>query len=157
MIEVIPGNITHAAIMAEIHGAASPDPWPLSAYAESLKNPSTHSLLVLEEGTPRGFVLVQQAADEAEILMIAVNPSFQGKNYGKHLVVSIAEQLEQKGVKALFLEVAEDNAPARSLYAKCGFAQVGRRKGYYAHANARRQPVKVDALLMRLDIVETDR
>jgi ribosomal-protein-alanine N-acetyltransferase len=60
-------------------------------------------------------------------------------------LAALAARLTDKNVSQLFLEVAEDNAPARALYAQAGFEEVGRRKGYYA----RPQSAAVDALVLR--------
>ncbi len=48
-------------------------------------------------------------------------------------------------VEALWLEVAEDNDPARALYKGCGFQSVGRRAGYYLRGDGTRR----DAVVMR--------
>ena len=52
------------------------------------------------------------------------------------------------GANAMFLEVAEDNTAAKALYAACGYAQVGRRPGYYLPKNA----APVAALVMRKEL-----
>jgi len=51
-------------------------------------------------------------------------------------------------VRKVFLEVEENNQPARRLYEQTGFAVVGRRERYY------RQPggEHLNALLMRRDL-----
>jgi len=150
MIETVPAVLAHAAVLAEIHGSAADEVWDEAAFASFLEKSTISALLAMEAGTPRGFILVQRAADEAEVLMIATHPATQRKGIGKKLVVSVSEQLAHVGVETLFLEVAEDNTAARALYAACGMVQVGRRAGYYV-----RDVVKIDALLLRLDLVET--
>jgi len=94
-----------------------------------------------------GFVLGRIAADEAEIITIATLPEWRGRGVGRALLGHLAETLYRSGARALFLEVAETNAPARSLYARAGFLKAGRRPGYY------RNPEGVtDALLLRKDL-----
>ncbi|WP_188520206.1 GNAT family N-acetyltransferase [Alsobacter metallidurans] len=78
-----------------------------------------------------GFVLSRVALDEAEILTIAVARRRQGGGLGRRLLQAHFGALVNRGVRTLFLEVDEGNAPARALYARAGFEQVGRRAGYY--------------------------
>ena len=53
-----------------------------------------------------------------------------------------------RGAVRVFLEVADDNAAARALYARAGFVEAGRRPGYYAGADGERR----DALLLALNL-----
>ena len=59
------------------------------------------------------------------------------------------DRVSRRGLRELYLEVAEDNAAAQRLYRALGFATVGRRPGYYA----RPEIEAVDALTLRRVIV----
>jgi len=103
--------------------------------------------LVVEAGGTReiaGYVVALDAADEGEILNLAVAPGGRRHGLGRALVQSILEALTARGVRQVYLEVRESNAPARALYAAHGFKEVGRRKQYY------RRPAE-DAIVLRLD------
>ncbi len=76
-------------------------------------------------------MLSRRAADEAEVLTIVVDPSNRRQGVAGRLMRANMELLVRHGVKSWFLEVGETNAPARKLYANLGFAEVGRRQGYY--------------------------
>jgi len=104
------------------------------------------SFLVAEvaEGRIVGYVVALDAADEGEILNLAVAPAMRRTGLGRALVQQMLEALSDRGVRQVFLEVRESNAPARALYAAHGFKEVGRRKQYY------RRPVE-DAIVLRLD------
>jgi ribosomal-protein-alanine N-acetyltransferase len=91
-----------------------------------------------------GYVVALDAADEGEILNLAVAPEGRRHGVGRRLVEAVLSRLSEKGVHHVFLEVRESNAPARSLYESHGFREVGRRRGYY------RRPVE-DAIVLRLD------
>jgi [ribosomal protein S18]-alanine N-acetyltransferase len=78
-----------------------------------------------------GFVLSRLAADEAEILSIAVAARWRGRGLARKLLDVHLRRLSAYGVAALFLEVDERNAPARRLYAGLRFTEVGRRPSYY--------------------------
>lgn len=92
---------------------------------------------------PAGLVLWRIAADEAEILTIAVLPPWRRQGLGRRLVEIAAAEAAQAGATVLFLEVATTNAGGRALYAAAGFNPVGRRRGYYNGA---------DALVLRRDL-----
>ena len=91
-----------------------------------------------------GYVVALEAADEGEILNLAVAPAGRRRGLGRALVEQMLEALRGRGVRQVYLEVRESNAPARALYASRGFTEVGRRKQYY------RRPVE-DAIVLRVD------
>ena len=95
-----------------------------------------------------GFVLSRLAADEAEILTIAVDPAQRGGGLGRKLLSNHLARLAARGIKALFLEVEQDNISARALYARTGFAEVGRRPAYYTKPDGTRS----EALVLRRDL-----
>jgi len=78
-----------------------------------------------------GFALYRVAADEAELLTVAVRPDARRAGVGSGLVAACEAGARQAAAARMFLEVAEDNHPARTLYAGAGYREVGRRKGYY--------------------------
>ncbi len=82
-----------------------------------------------------GFILSRKAADEAEILTIAVKKRHRRAGFGKKLLQHHLSRLAAMGIHALFLEVEEGNTPARTLYMKRGFVEVGRRNAYYKKAD----------------------
>jgi ribosomal-protein-alanine N-acetyltransferase len=97
-----------------------------------------------------GFVIGQLAADEAEILSIGVSPNWQRAGLGARLVEGLARAARRGEAKRIFLEVAEDNAPAIALYNKLGFVTAGRRKRYYERPGGE----AIDALTLVLTLQE---
>ncbi|AQR63281.1 ribosomal-protein-alanine acetyltransferase [Brevundimonas sp. LM2] len=132
-----------AEALAALHAEAFDSPWSASAFAGLLGQPG-----VLLRAETDGFVLVQLAADEAEILTLAVRPSARRRGTGSRLVAAVSDRAFDLGARRLFLEVAEDNAPARALYAALGFEPAGRRPCYYARSDG----PPVDALLLVLNL-----
>jgi ribosomal-protein-alanine N-acetyltransferase len=129
--------------MAAIHAAAFAghgQVWSEGDLATLLARPTTHAVTQDDAG----FALIQVIAPEAEVLTIAVDPSLQGQGKGRALLDATLALAADLGVESLFLEVAEDNAPARALYDRAGFTETGRRRGYYARPEA----APVDAILM---------
>jgi ribosomal-protein-alanine N-acetyltransferase len=95
-----------------------------------------------------GFILSRIAAGEAEILSVAVASSRRGRGLARTLLNLHLRRLAGLGTRAVFLEVDEDNTPARRLYARAGFHEVGRRPGYYQHAGNN----AATALVLRRDL-----
>ncbi len=149
MIEVLKGARAHAGVIARLDMAAKETPWSEADIQILLEKPSVSALLILSGGVPAGFVLAQCGADEAEILNISVAPAARRMGLGSQLIISLSQQLRDSGIRKLFLEVAADNRPARSLYRALGFEETGRRAGYYRRAGG-----AVDAVMMRLNLVE---
>ncbi len=141
-------GVEAAALLAALHGEgigeAGPA-WTEAAFATLLALPGRCAFVADEAGQPLGFVLLGLAADEAEVITLAVLPDARRRGIGAALVAAAAREAAARGATRLFLEVAEDNAPARALYARAGFVPVGRRKGYYA-----RPAAAVDALVLAL-------
>lgn len=129
--------------LARLHAQAFSAPWSASEFADLLAQ-----LGVLAMVEPEGFILIRVVLDEAEILTLAVAPSARRHGLGHRLVEAAAVAAAQAGATRLFLEVAEDNVAARALYDRAGFAQIGRRKAYYAAADGSR----TDAVVMSRDL-----
>ena len=88
------------------------------------------------------------AADEAEILSIAVTASHRGRGFSRDLLLTHLGHLAGRGVRTVFLEVEENNQPARRLYERLGFTVTGRRERYYREAGGQ----ELNALVMRRDL-----
>jgi [ribosomal protein S18]-alanine N-acetyltransferase len=82
-------------------------------------------------GKLAGFILSRVAAAEAEILSVAIAPGWRGRGLSRQLLNFHLRRLAGIGIRSVFLEVGEQNAPACQLYRRAGFREVGRRQGYY--------------------------
>jgi ribosomal-protein-alanine N-acetyltransferase len=82
-------------------------------------------------GRATGFTLCRAAGPEVELLLIAVQPQERGRGLGRMLVERAVDDARQRGASELFLEVRDNNLPARALYQLCGFLPVGHRGDYY--------------------------
>ncbi|HWE98623.1 MAG TPA: GNAT family N-acetyltransferase, partial [Caulobacteraceae bacterium] len=139
---IAPAGPAAAAVLAALHAGADPPGWSEAEFAALLRGPGVFARLWLEGGAPRGFVLARTAADEAEILMIAVEPDHRRRGLGAALMAAAVDAAHAAGAAAMLLEVAQDNAAARALYGGRGFTEVGRRRGYYRRSGGE----AVDAL-----------
>jgi ribosomal-protein-alanine N-acetyltransferase len=95
-----------------------------------------------------GFIMSRQAADEAEILSVAVARNSQGRGLARQLLSLHLRRLAGLGVRAVFLEVDEHNTPAIKLYSRAGFREVSRRPNYYPLPGGK----TAAALVLRRDI-----
>ena len=112
--------------------------------------PDSHHdhLINLRDGKVIGFAVSRMAADEAEILSIAIDADERGRGLSRNLLLTHLGHLAGRGVRSIFLEVEENNQPARRLYEWAGFGVVGRRERYYQQAGGE----QLNALLMRRDL-----
>ena len=129
------------AVMATAFDPAFGEAWTRRQVSEALVLPNTHYLLIgphgasPPEGEPAaGFVLSRGAADEEELLLIAVDPARRRRGVGGALLRAFVEQARGRGADRLFLEMRDGN-PAEALYLRHGFARVGRRRAYYRRGN----------------------
>jgi tRNA threonylcarbamoyladenosine biosynthesis protein TsaB len=134
-----------AEILAQIHGECFDKPWPSPEMAKLMAMPGSLTLTALLGDEPVAFVLARTAADEAEIIVIATRPFAQRRGIARKLLTDLSQQLAQKGIGSLFLEVAAGNMAARKLYEACGFQAVATRDKYYTNGG--------DALVMRRNLV----
>lgn len=141
MIE--PVSMDDAAVLADLHARAFSKAWSDKDIAKILENPATIGLAAHEPQVV-GFILAWVAAGDAEILTVAIAPEERRRGIASALVNATLAAALVRGAAAVHLDVAADNAAACALYAKQGFAEVGRRRGYYTtEAGA------IDAIVMR--------
>lgn len=136
--------------IAALHAQLFQPAWDENAVRQLLEHPAAVGYVALV-GNPKqtiGFVMSQIAGDEAEILSIGVQLDVQRSGAGRSMMEGLIRALRRAEITRLFLEVAADNASANALYAKLGFTEIGRRKGYYQRAGGSAQ----DAINLALAI-----
>ncbi|MDG2186962.1 MAG: ribosomal protein S18-alanine N-acetyltransferase [Hyphomicrobiales bacterium] len=92
-----------------------------------------------------GFVAMQIAIDECDIIMIIIDKKYRGNGYSNYLIEETLRFLMVFGIKKIFLDVAKNNYPAIHLYEKFGFEKTNERPAYYKYNN-----IEIDALSYRL-------
>ena len=147
-VSIEPATSRDAARLAQLHGASFHRGWGESEFEGMLaeRNTLVHRLRMGREIV--GFAVSRMAADEAEILSIAIAPGRRGRGLSRNLLLTHLGHLAGRGVRTVFLEVEENNQPARRLYERAGFGVVGRRERYYREANGE----QLNAVLMRRDL-----
>jgi ribosomal-protein-alanine N-acetyltransferase len=145
---VEPASLRDAARLAQLHGASFHRGWSESEFEAMLteRNTLAHRLRLGRKII--GFAVSRMAADEAEILSVAIDVDHRGRGFSRDLLLTHLGHLAGRGIRALFLEVEENNQPARKLYERAGFAVIGRRERYYNQPGGE----QLNALLMRRDL-----
>lgn len=145
---VEPATPRDAARLAQLHGASFHRGWGEGEFEVMLRERNTlvHRLKLGRKVI--GFAVSRMGADEAEILSIAVDAAYRGRGLSNNLLLTHLGHLAGRGIRTIFLEVEENNAPARRLYEKAGFGVVGRRERYYKQPDGE----QLNALLMRRDL-----
>ncbi len=129
-----------AAAMARLHATSFDPAWPEADMRAHIEND-----LVIGNGAPlNAIVILRLAADQGEVLTIVTDPEFRGQGLARAIFENAQRRAKSEGVDILFLEVAEDNENALTLYRALGFERIGRRPAYY-----RRKKGRVAALTFR--------
>lgn len=141
-LTIAPMERGHVAAVAALERVCFSDPWSEGSVASELENPLSLWLVAREGERVLGYVGSQTVLGEADMMNLAVAPEVRRRGIARRLVEGLISALKGGGVHSLTLEVRASNEPARALYAALGFAQAGRRPGYY------RNP-REDALILR--------
>ena len=142
MSNIVTMTSDHVPQVAALEKKCFSDPWSQRSVASELENPLALWLVWEEGGQVLGYVGSQSVLDETDMMNVAVSAQARRRGIAQALVEALVIQLKQRGSRCLTLEVRASYAPARALYEKLGFRQVGRRPNYYSHP-------KEDGLILR--------
>lgn len=151
MIEIVDTGLEHIDDIAELEKQCFSIPWTREQLASQLTD-NMHICLSAVDGEGRtvGYVGLMYVLDEGYISNVAVAPVHRREGIGGMLLDTLRERAKEKGLAFLTLEVRQTNEPAKSLYKKHGYVEVGLRKGYYT------KPTE-DAILMTLFLSEEEK
>jgi ribosomal-protein-alanine N-acetyltransferase len=131
------------AIEADMH----PHPWTAGNFRDTLASGYDAQVLRLaEEPAVAGYVVLMPVVDEAHLLNVTVRRDLQGRRFGKLLLDAVVAKTRGWNMTSILLEVRPSNVRAAQVYQRYGFAEIGRRRGYYPAAGGTRE----DAVVMRL-------
>lgn len=112
--------------LEKLHSVCFPNkPWSASDFAD-LKKSGCDII-----ASQNGFIVWRVVADEAEIITIGVHPDARRGGIAAAMLVLAENDAKKRGASKMFLEVAENNHPARAMYERNGFVQIGVRPKYY--------------------------
>ena len=144
-----PASASDAAPIADLHASRFDRGWSADEFAALLADPVVFTLLA-ETPEPdcalAGFITARTAADEAEVLTLAVSARHERAGVGSALIETACGTAANRSAASIFLEVAAANQVALALYRRCGFFEAARRPQYYGIGEG------ADAIVMRRDL-----
>lgn len=143
--DIIPMTSAHLDQVADIEKLCFSDPWSRRMLSEHLENECAATLVAQgSDGTVLGYAGLLVVLDEGYITNVAVRPDYRRQGIAGELLNVFRRFAEGNKLAFLTLEVREGNTPARALYTKYGYKEVGVRKNYYDHP-------KENAVIMTLE------
>lgn len=124
------------AAVVKIEKSVQSHPWTLKQFEDAVT--AYQSTVIEQQGQVLGFCILQPVLDEANLLLMAIDPAQQGQGLGYQLLDASVAMLKNNPVQ-IFLEVRETNIAAIKLYEKSGFHQIDLRKNYYPGSNGTRE------------------
>lgn len=116
-------------------------PWTRNIFRDCLR--SGYHCVIAETGASAamGYSIMSVAVGEAHVLNLCIAPEHQGAGAGAALLGHMMDQAVRLGAKTAFLEVRQSNWPARRLYMRMGFNEIGERRAYYPARRGREDAV----------------
>jgi ribosomal-protein-alanine N-acetyltransferase len=149
-LHIEPAEVRDAEVLANLHAQGFHRGWPVADFQSYIAGRDTPIYVACDARRKiAGFAMLRLAADEAELITIAVDNRWRKKGVGKALLNAALDDLQMTPAKKLFLEVAADNTAALRLYTRQGFGKVSERQGYYARPDGR----PATAIVMSRDLL----
>lgn len=105
--------------------------WTEKDFKDFIIDPLIYGLKIIKNDVLTSIILWQEVENEAEILTLIVDPTYQNQGHASLLLKTLMTKLIHKNISQIFLEVAEDNKWAYYLYKKYGFRLLSKRPQYY--------------------------
>lgn len=106
-------------------------PWSYDAFYKTLSDENYIVMIAKEADALLGYCVLLCTGEEADITNVCTAPAARGKGVATDMLAVLMDEGRARGVTEFFLEVREGNSPARALYTKLGFEEIGLRKNYY--------------------------
>jgi ribosomal-protein-alanine N-acetyltransferase len=149
-LHIEPAETGDAEALARLHAQGFHRGWPVADFQSYIAGRDTPVYVACDAKRKiAGFAMLRLAADEAELITIAVDNRWRKKGVGQALMRALFDDLQMTPARKLFLEVAADNPAALRLYAQNGFTRVSERQGYYARPDGR----PATAIVMSRDLL----
>ncbi|MFZ9734427.1 MAG: ribosomal protein S18-alanine N-acetyltransferase [Burkholderiaceae bacterium] len=132
-----------ASVMV-IENQAYAFPWTSGNFRDALAAGYT-ALKLVDQGAMVGYCVYMRVLEEAHLLNFTIAPPRQRRGLGQAFLERLLARVADEGAASMLLEVRPSNEAGIRLYARNGFAEIGRRKGYYPAEKGSRE----DALLMQ--------
>ena len=131
----------------QVEEKAYAHPWSRANFLDVLHS-SYQAQILMADTTILGYFVAMKGVDEAHLLNITVNPTYQRQGWAQVMLDAITLWARGQDAEYLWLEVRVGNLRALQVYESHGYKRIAQRKNYYASAHGQRE----DALVMRLDL-----
>jgi [ribosomal protein S18]-alanine N-acetyltransferase len=146
---LLPMTALHVDGVLAIETVAYDFPWSRGNFVDSLAAGHVAQMLCSTRGELLGYLVALPGFEEMHLLNLTVAPAAQSRGHARGMLAWLVALCRRQDARQLWLEVRESNARARRIYERFGFAEIGKRKGYYPAPAGRRE----DAVVMGLPIV----
>ncbi len=146
--EIVPADSDMLDDIVVIENASFTVSWSRKSFAQAIMYDSFSLYVLRDSGIICGFYCLMTVSGESELLNIAVSDKYRRRGYGYALLSHAVETALSCNSSVVYLEVRSSNAPARRLYSRFGFTDLGVRRNYYS------QPTE-DAVIMRKILSES--
>ena len=119
------------AAVAALEAANFSRPWSYDSFFQTLSDENYIVIIAKDADALLGYCVLLCTGEEADITNVCTAPAARGKGVATGMLTALMDAGKSRGVTEFFLEVREGNVPARSLYTKLGFEEIGLRKNYY--------------------------
>ena len=113
-------------------------PWSESEYKNLLATDTVRFFHV-----ENGFLIGRLIGPDAEILNVIVHPKYRRLGKARYLIGKFEKEAKNAECSRCFLEVAESNSSAKTLYHDLGYLKVGQRKNYYEFLDGRKDSASI--------------
>ena len=120
------------------------DSYSLDTISSMLSSDNAYTMIVEDDAKVIGYISFSIAIDEAELIKIVVDNGYRRQGIAADLIKDSIDELKNRGVKIIFLEVRVDNTPAKKLYEKTGFIKYYTREKYYNGIDAELYRLKLN-------------
>lgn len=146
LVLITPENVgDYLERILEIENLSFSTPWSPMTFREEVKNSLSHVYGYSLNGELVGYICCWNSGREIQVMNIAVHPDCRRQGIGVSLMQRAVKSGVEQKAESVWLEVRTSNLPARNLYGKLGFREVGRRPRYYRDTGE-------DAIVMSLPI-----
>ena len=148
-LHIEPAQVGDEKALAQLHAEGFFRGWNAGDFQSYLRGADTPIYVACDaKHKIAGFSMLRISGDESELMTIVVGKKHQKKGLSKALMQAMFDDLLMSPVTKMFLEVDEDNQPARKLYERYGFSKISERRGYYPRPDGK----TATALVMRADL-----
>ncbi|WIX32059.1 GNAT family N-acetyltransferase [Salinicola sp. JS01] len=119
------------ASWARFEALANDDAWSTTLLGSALSDDTLEVWGVFDAAELRAVAVVAYLPFDAELQSISVHPDARRRGLAAALLAWLLARTARGGAERMLLEVRASNQAAQRLYHKLGFAEDGRRRGYY--------------------------